>query len=216
MGRTWLTRRRALAAAGAGLLAGCSGGPGEKAPAPPLTAAERARRAETASRRRSAAVSRDLLTAYDEVMSAHPALGSRLSPLREATARHVTALAPPGEAAATAPPSRGPVPTATAPDPGGPPARTSASGTAARADRADASVTPSAAPDRGSSSRPLPRGVPAEPGAALKELAGAVARTAAAHTAALADAPPELARLLASVAAAGAAQAYLLGEGSRS
>ncbi|MCP9962361.1 hypothetical protein LUX05_15075 [Streptomyces somaliensis] len=57
--------------------------------------------------------------------------------------------------------------------------------------------------------------MPAEPGAALGELAALAARTAAAHTAALAGAPPELARLLASVAAAGAAQAYLLGAGGR-
>jgi hypothetical protein len=48
--------------------------------------------------------------------------------------------------------------------------------------------------------------------AALKELAAAERRTADAHTATLLKAPPELARLLASVAAAGAAHAYLLTE----
>ncbi|MEU9761671.1 hypothetical protein ACFYYY_04015 [Streptomyces sp. NPDC001834] len=46
--------------------------------------------------------------------------------------------------------------------------------------------------------------------AAVQELADAELRTADAHLAALMEAPPELARLLASVAAAGAAHAYLL------
>ncbi|MFG3494534.1 hypothetical protein [Streptomyces sp. NPDC047928] len=70
---------------------------------------------------------------------------------------------------------------------------------------------PSAAP-----STTAPPAVPAEPGAALKELAALSSRTAAAHTATLMTAPPEYARLLASVAAAGSAHAYLLTEGSRS
>ncbi|ATW50894.1 hypothetical protein [Streptomyces peucetius] len=55
--------------------------------------------------------------------------------------------------------------------------------------------------------------VPEEPAAALKALAAAERRTADSHTAALNDAAPELARLLASVAAAGAAHAYLLTKG---
>ncbi|MFJ1618226.1 hypothetical protein [Streptomyces sp. NPDC088249] len=49
-------------------------------------------------------------------------------------------------------------------------------------------------------------------GSALKELAAAERRTADIHTATLLKAPPELARLLASIAAAGAAHAYLLTE----
>ncbi|MFI8960505.1 hypothetical protein ACIGO8_00190 [Streptomyces sp. NPDC053493] len=52
--------------------------------------------------------------------------------------------------------------------------------------------------------------VPADPAAALKDLAGAVRATADRHTAALLTAPPEYARLLASVAASGAVHAYLL------
>jgi hypothetical protein len=48
--------------------------------------------------------------------------------------------------------------------------------------------------------------------AAVKELAAAERRTSDAHLAALLEAPPELARLLASTAAAGAAHAYLLTE----
>ncbi|MEV6398630.1 hypothetical protein AB0M39_28285 [Streptomyces sp. NPDC051907] len=62
--------------------------------------------------------------------------------------------------------------------------------------------------------RPASRpGVPAEAGAALKELAAAERGASAAYTAALMDAEPELARLYASVAAAGAAHAYLLTKG---
>ncbi|MGW1926601.1 hypothetical protein ACWCQ0_47515 [Streptomyces massasporeus] len=57
--------------------------------------------------------------------------------------------------------------------------------------------------------------VAADPGAALKELAAAERAASDAHTAALVTAPPEYARLLASVAAAGAAHAYLLTEGAR-
>ncbi|MCX4393527.1 hypothetical protein OG887_30125 [Streptomyces sp. NBC_00053] len=45
---------------------------------------------------------------------------------------------------------------------------------------------------------------------AVRELAAAERRAADAHLAALMEAPPELARLLASIAAAGAAHAYLL------
>ncbi|MFB7215843.1 hypothetical protein [Streptomyces sp. NPDC056255] len=48
--------------------------------------------------------------------------------------------------------------------------------------------------------------------AAVGELAAAERRAADAHLAALMEAPPELARLLASIAAAGAAHAYLLTE----
>lgn len=47
---------------------------------------------------------------------------------------------------------------------------------------------------------------------AVKELAAAERHTADAHTVTLLTAPPELARLLASIAAAGAAHAYLLTE----
>ncbi|MEV4685783.1 hypothetical protein [Streptomyces kurssanovii] len=55
--------------------------------------------------------------------------------------------------------------------------------------------------------------VPEDPADALKALAAAERRTSDSHTAALADAEPEFARLLASVAAAGAAHAYLLTKG---
>ncbi|MEO3977360.1 hypothetical protein [Streptomyces sp. CAU 1734] len=58
---------------------------------------------------------------------------------------------------------------------------------------------------------PLPPPVPADETAALASLAAAERHTADTHTAALDDAGPELARLLASLAAAGAAHVYLLG-----
>ncbi|MEU4495771.1 hypothetical protein OG729_10745 [Streptomyces sp. NBC_00210] len=58
-----------------------------------------------------------------------------------------------------------------------------------------------------------PGTVPAAAPAAVKALAVAERRTSDAHMAALVDAEPELARLLASIAAAGAAHAYLLTKG---
>ncbi|MFJ8694766.1 hypothetical protein [Streptomyces roseolilacinus] len=199
MGRTGLTRRRALAAATAagvaGALAGCTGPDSGGGGAAHPSAAERARRAEAALRRRSAAVSGGLLAGYDAALGAHPALSAQLAPLREAAARHVAALAPRG----------GPAPDTVTPG-------TASPGTASPAGTAvSGAVSPAPRPGTG----PFPRGVPAEPGAALGELAALASRASAAHTAALADAPPELARLLASVAAAGAAHAYLLDEGSR-
>lgn len=54
--------------------------------------------------------------------------------------------------------------------------------------------------------------VPSEPQAALTALAEAERRLARKRSQALAEAPPDLARLLASLAAAGSAQAYLLSE----
>lgn len=64
----------------------------------------------------------------------------------------------------------------------------------------------------GTRPRPSPPGppVPADPAEALGELAATARRISDGHLAALTAAPPELARLLASVAAAGAVHAYLL------
>ncbi|MFD3727121.1 hypothetical protein [Streptomyces sp. NPDC058671] len=62
---------------------------------------------------------------------------------------------------------------------------------------------------------PAPVPVAGDPRAALGELAAAEGTASDAHTAALLTAPPEYARLLASVAAACAAHAYLLTEGAR-
>ncbi|WP_406082093.1 hypothetical protein OG468_29310 [Streptomyces zaomyceticus] len=79
-----------------------------------------------------------------------------------------------------------------------------------------ATAAPTAAP-ASASAKPTASPVPVatDPRAALKELATAERTASDAHTAALLTAPPEYARLLASVAAAGAAHAYLLTEGAR-
>lgn len=80
--------------------------------------------------------------------------------------------------------------------------------------RAEHTAPPSASP--GSPARAAGPEAPEVPGdekRAVAELAAAERRLADARTAALLDAPPEVARLLASVAAAGAAHAYLLTEG---
>ncbi|MFI9205882.1 hypothetical protein [Streptomyces sp. NPDC053048] len=76
----------------------------------------------------------------------------------------------------------------------------------------DPAASPSPSPSRSASASPSPERpkVPGDEDAALAALAAAERRAAGARTADLASAPPELARLLASVAAAGAAHAYLL------
>ncbi|MEU9099380.1 hypothetical protein [Streptomyces sp. NPDC048361] len=173
MGHPGTTRRRVLAVTGvatAGLLAGCSQGPSESGAA---GAREAAARAETALRASTSAASRALVAQYDAVLAMHPALRTRLAPLRDQSAQHVTALEP-------APPS----PSASHP------------------------ATPSpSAPNTVST-------VPADADDAVKELADAERRTSDAQLTALATAPPELARLLASVSASGAGHAYLLTGGA--
>ncbi|MFF8983015.1 hypothetical protein ACF08E_06435 [Streptomyces globisporus] len=68
-------------------------------------------------------------------------------------------------------------------------------------------------PKKGDEAPPAPAGpVSADPGAAVRELAAAERRRADGYGEALLAAGPELARLLASVAAAAAAHAYLLTE----
>ncbi|MCK7625609.1 hypothetical protein MUU72_21325 [Streptomyces sp. RS10V-4] len=69
---------------------------------------------------------------------------------------------------------------------------------------------PSASPSPGRAPAPVAPRVPAGEQAARTALADAERTLADARTTALRTAPPELARLLASVAAAGAAHAYLL------
>ncbi|GAA3376320.1 hypothetical protein GCM10020367_47550 [Streptomyces sannanensis] len=144
--------------------------------------------AETELRRRSATTSRELLSRYDAVIARHTALTARLAPLRAEVDAHVTALSPAGTAASSSPAAA-----ATAADPKGTP-------------------RPSGTSDPNTTAR---RNVPADPAVALRELAAAERRTADAHAATLGGAPDEFARLLASVAAAAAAHAYLLTEGNR-
>ncbi|MFJ2934187.1 hypothetical protein ACIO8G_15625 [Streptomyces sp. NPDC087219] len=188
------TGRRALLTAGvsaaaAAALAGCTTAedPGPRKPGAAEVEAERVARAEAALRLRSVTASRALLERYDAALAAHPALAPRLTPLRRSVAAHAEAL---GEGGTTVRPA-----TAT-PSP---------------------SATASAGASASASARPTPPPVPvaADPRAALNELAAAERTASDAHTAALVTAPPEYARLLASVAAAGAAHAYLLTEGAR-
>ncbi|MEV6316463.1 hypothetical protein [Streptomyces sp. NPDC051776] len=84
---------------------------------------------------------------------------------------------------------------------------------------ADALLTPrsgSASPSASASREDRPRApeISSDEGEALAALAEAERRTADARTAALMGAPPELARLLASIAASGAGHAYLLTKGA--
>ncbi|MFE5096867.1 hypothetical protein ACFRCI_42805 [Streptomyces sp. NPDC056638] len=167
MRRTGTTRRGAFTATGAiamgAVLAGCGDGTGPRggsARNDAATAAEQAAaRAEKTLRAGAAGTSRELLARYEQVVRAHPATATGLSPLRDAVRAHARALAPDGGKTLVFSRSRA----------------TDAEG-------------------------------------ALKELAAAERRAADAHTATLLNAPPELARLLASIAAAGAAHAYLLTE----
>lgn len=177
----------AAGAATGGLLTACSGG--DEGGESEGSASAAAVRAAKALRAKSTRTSRELLRRYDAVLDRHPEQATRLTPLRGAVARHVTALSPP-------PPKEGksakPSPSLSAS------ASPSASlGTAV----GDTGPTPS---------------VPADAGTAVRELAAAERRAADAHAEALVHAPPELARLLASLAAAGAAHAFLLTEGSPS
>ncbi|MBO4256292.1 hypothetical protein [Streptomyces griseorubiginosus] len=81
-------------------------------------------------------------------------------------------------------------------------------GTVTKGSPASASPSSSASPSASAA-------VPADEKEAVAQLAAAERALAERRTAALLDVPGELARLLASVAAAGAAHAYLLTEGAR-
>ncbi|WP_240361626.1 MULTISPECIES: hypothetical protein [Streptomyces] len=83
----------------------------------------------------------------------------------------------------------------------------------AQHDRALA-APPAATPGPTATRPPSVSSVPADADDAVKQLADAERRTSDAQLAAVATAPPELARLLASVAASGAGHAYLLGGGA--
>jgi hypothetical protein len=132
---------------------------------------------------------------YDVVLAAYPQLTPRLGPLRAEVVRHVEAFGGTGGTPGTDGSS----------ETGG--ASPTASPSAATAPSApSAAAAPSA-----SASAVAP---PTEK-EALAQLATAERVLADRRVAALADVPGELARLLASVAAAGAAHAYLLTEGAR-
>ncbi|MFF8971983.1 hypothetical protein [Streptomyces sp. NPDC014995] len=180
-------RRRTLlaSAAGAALLMGCSPGSGDSDGESSGGSPSVTERA----RARAARDSAELVARYDAVLAAHPALAGRLAPLRAEVVRHVTAF---GGARGTSV-----SPSASASAPASPSPSASASGTAPAA--------PSAPPVA----------VPAGEKDALTGLAAAERTLADQRVAALVGVPGELARLMASVAAAGAAHAYLLTEGTR-
>jgi hypothetical protein len=197
-------RRRTLLTAGgatwlAALLSGCSGGStGEAAGG---GSAEDSSAAD-ALRARAGRDSSALLARYDATAAAHPSLARRLQPLRQETAQHLQAFggAPTSASASAAPPSP------------------STAATASPATAASAPAEPHSTPSSGRPATPLSAPssappVPADAGQALAALARAERSTADSRATALLDAPPELARLLASVAACGAAHAFLLTAG---
>ncbi len=180
-------RRRSLlaagaagaAGAGAALLAGCSESGSETTEA--TSAADRARA-------RAARDSAGLAVRYEAVLTVHPGLAERLSPLRAEVVRHAEAFGGGKRSAA------------------GPSASASVSGAA------PSSAAPTASPSLSASAA---AGVPDREEDALAELASAERALADLRTKALVEVPGELARLLASVAAAGAVHAYLLREGAK-
>jgi hypothetical protein len=178
-------RRRAVLAGTAGALfvAGTTAGCTDDAESP----AQRRARVDAARRLRRAAAddSESLLSRYTSTAAVHPALGGLLAPLREAVARHVEVFGETG----TARGRRDDAPAGGTDGPGG-----------------GAGAPGSGGPGNKTA-------VPGDEGRALAVLADAERRTADARMRALADAPPELARLLASVAAAGSTHAFLLAKG---
>ncbi|QES47946.1 hypothetical protein DEJ50_09130 [Streptomyces venezuelae] len=183
-------------AVGVALLSGCSE-PEPEARTGPSAEASLERRIREAAVRDS----RALLERYDATLAAHPSLGGRLAPLRAAVAAHAAALAPeaagaPGAAGASEASGAG------APKAGAPEAGESSGGPAGSARPA-----PSGAPGAAGAPRAV---VPPKPADAVSALADAERSLAENRTVALAEAPGELARLLASVAACGAVHHHLL------
>ncbi|WP_369232924.1 hypothetical protein AB5J56_13350 [Streptomyces sp. R21] len=138
------------------------------------------------ARARAARDSETLAGRYAAVIAAHPPLAGRLRPLHAEVVRHAEAFGGGHGASASASASE--------------PASASASGSASASASASVSGSPA---------------VPVREKDALAELATAERTLADERTKALVQAPGELARLLASVAAAGAAHAFLLTEGAK-
>ncbi|MFI9603810.1 hypothetical protein ACIHCX_28850 [Streptomyces sp. NPDC052043] len=203
-------RRRSLlaSAAGAALLVGCSTGSDDsdrtgKVPSP-----------DERARARAARDSEELAGRYDAVMAAHPALAERLRPLRAQIAAHVeafggTAKASPGTTASTTPTTASTAPSTTSTAP------SSDSATPEDSGSPEGSVSPE---DSTALAGAEASGSPAAPEtakSALASLAAAERSLSDRRTAVLLQVSGEPARLLASVAAAGAAHAYLLTEGDK-
>ncbi|MEU6278371.1 hypothetical protein ABZ871_39195 [Streptomyces populi] len=196
-------RRRTLfaAAAGAFALAGCS----TAEPSGDTTGGSRPSAADRA-RARAARDSVALSDRYAAVIAAHPQLAGRLAPLRAEVVRHAEAFG--GGGVGTSASSAGSAsPSASASPTGAPSASPSSSASASESASASPSSSASASASASAGASP---GVAARPKDALADLASAELKLADERTQALVDLPGELARLLASVAAAGAAHAFLL------
>ncbi|MEV6027926.1 hypothetical protein [Streptomyces sp. NPDC052036] len=202
--RIRLRRRSLLAsAAGAALVAGCSAAPDTAGPGRSTSAADRVRA-------RAARDSEELAERYADVIAAHPALAARLGPLRTETVRHAQAFG--GHPGTSVSPSASGSASASPP---GPAPSSSASASPSTSASASPSAPGTGSPSASGSAPPSASAVPADPKAALAGLASAERTLADRRTAELLDVPGELARLLASVAAAGAAHVYLLTEGGK-
>ncbi|WP_420918499.1 hypothetical protein, partial [Streptomyces caniscabiei] len=141
------------------------------------------------ARERVARDSEGLVERYDRVIAAHPDLAALLTPLRAEVVRHAEVF---GGAKGTGRAGAGEA----SPSPSGSPSSSSS---------ASSSPSASASPDP----------VPEDPGTALTELAAAERALADKRAKALLEVPGEVARLMASVAAAGAGHAYVLTEGAK-
>ncbi|GGS26231.1 hypothetical protein GCM10010269_76090 [Streptomyces humidus] len=179
-------RRRSLLASAAGAALLAGCSPGADGGGEGGADASGSPAAAERARARAAADSGGLVARYDAVLAVHPGLAGLLGPLRAEVVRHVDAF---GGVRGT-PPSRSASPTGS---PAGPPS-------------GSASAPPPA-------SGPSP--APVLEKDALAQLAAAERALADRRAAELVGLPGEPARLLASVAAAGAAHAYLLTEGTR-
>ncbi|MGW3915281.1 hypothetical protein ACWEBX_27725 [Streptomyces sp. NPDC005070] len=193
-------RRRTLlaAAVGAFALAGCSAAP----ESPSDTTGGSPSLADRA-RARAARDSMTLSDRYTAVIAAHPGLAERLGPMRAEVVRHATAFGGGSAGASAAASGAASSSTSGAPTSSASAESPSASSSASASESASASSSASASPG-------VSPGVAARPKDALAELASAELKLADERTQALVDVPGELARLLASVAAAGAAHAFLL------
>ncbi|MEU3661950.1 hypothetical protein AB0E77_19680 [Streptomyces sp. NPDC032940] len=188
--RSLLVSAASAAGVGGVLLVGCTGGSGSDGARTP-SADERARA-------RAARDSETLAARYDAVIAAYPGLAGRLRPLRDEVVRHAEAFGGGGRGASS--------PTASASVSVPPSASVSASASASVSASGSVSVSPS-----GSARAAGPGdGVPGTEEDALAGLAAAERELADRRAGALLEMPGESARLLASVAAAGAAHVFLL------
>ncbi|AJE42804.1 hypothetical protein CP978_24545 [Streptomyces nodosus] len=191
-------------AAGVALLAGCSAAPDPAARSSALSSADRARA-------RAARDSAALAERYAQVIAAHPGLADRLRPLRAEVLRHVQAFGGASGASGAASGSA----SASASSPASASASASVTPSASGAVPSSASGPASASGSASASASAGASSVPEDPKAALKGLATAERNLADRRAEALLDLPGESARLMASVAAAGAVHAYLLTEGGK-